>query len=94
MLDTELYAVLSTAHIRPRTFDTLGTTGLVYDDGEARTRVRIPQACDPTSELDIPDDMAAAFAFVREHEPHAYGIMFDRDGNTYEGLPTYDWDMQ
>lgn len=92
MIDTELYAVLSTAHFKPGTLDSLAATGLIYDDGEARTRIRLPQPDDPVGALPLPEDLAAAIAAVKTHVPSAYGIMFDRDGSMCADLECYPWD--
>lgn len=91
MFDTELYVVLSTAHLDPITMETLDQTGLIYDDGEARVRIRIPQESDPRSALTIPDDLAEAFKLISQKLPEAYGIMYDRDGPVVDGLPIHTW---
>jgi hypothetical protein len=91
MLETETYAVLSTAHLSPQTPDNLNGTGLICDQAEARIRVRLPQPSDPLNATVLTPDLAAAIAFVQKECPHAYGIMFDRDGPIHDTLPAYHW---
>lgn len=94
MISTELYAILSTAHLKPSTLDNIASSGLIFDEGEARVRVRIPQSGDPQADIHLTADMKAAISAVQNHSPAAYGIMFDRDGDLLPDLPTYTWDNE
>ena len=91
MPETELYVVLSTSHLRPETCENLDSTGLIYDEADARIRVRLPQDADPGEVINLTEDMKACADYVRQASPSSDGIMFDRDGPIEADLATYEW---
>jgi hypothetical protein len=84
--------LLSTGHLTENTYDRLQET-----EGEElgiSIVARYDEGCfvyvgDDNVDETTPEDLAAVFAWAKEQG--FYWVRIDRDGDTVEGLQTYEW---
>lgn len=89
VFETEIYTVISTAHIDPKTAAKLAGLPIICEEMEHRYRIAHIAGFDDKAAL--PDDLRGVIDCVRAVDPECYGIMIDSDGPEVPGLALYDW---
>lgn len=86
--------VISTAHIKKESFDSLSSNPLGFDQESGLFVLPAPDglmvyASDIEEINDLPDELQACLTWSITHGFE--WLRFDRDGDRIDGLPVFDW---